>query len=88
MSYESIRIERERGGQFCVRCTDPEIVEANRKRDKDDSPSHEWRDPNVEYKFETKEQVLKFVGAAIDIAIPADEYSSAFDKLAKEAQSK
>ncbi len=83
MSYNCIRIERERNG-FSVKATDPAIEEANRKRRDNDGPS-EWKDPNVEFSFDTKEQVLAFVEKAIDIALPADEYSSAFDKLAKEA---
>lgn len=88
MGYDSIRIERERAG-FCVHVTDPEIAKANRERNKGDcAPCGEWKDPNVEYTFETKEQVLKFIDKAMDIALPADEYSSAFDKLAKEVQDK
>jgi hypothetical protein len=90
MSYNSIRIERDRGG-FSIRATDPEIEKANRERNKSDGdccPVGEWKDPNVEYSFETKEQVLKFLDKAIDVALPKDEYSSAFDKIAKEAQSK
>lgn len=87
MSYNCIRIERERGS-FIVKATDPEIEKANRNRSgKGDccSPS-EWKDPQVEYSFKTKAEVLTFVEKAIDIALPADDYTSAFDKLAKEAQ--
>lgn len=86
MGYNSIRIERERQG-FCVRATDPKIEAANNARDnvKGDAPRAPWRDPSVEFKFDTKEQVLAFVEKAIDIALPADEYSTAFDKAAKEA---
>lgn len=83
MSYSCIRIERERGG-FSVRVTDPEIVAANRANSKSDGPS-DWTDPDVEFPFETKEQVLAFLDKAMDKALPADEYSSAFDKIAKEA---
>lgn len=85
MGYNSIRIERERNG-FKVCASDPAIIEANNKRrGKDyDGPS-EWKDPNVEFSFDTKEQVMAFLEKAMDIALPADEYSSAFDKLAKEA---
>jgi hypothetical protein len=79
LSYNSIRIERERNG-YCVRATDPAIEKKNRERK--DGP---WEDPAVEYMFDTKEQVLKFVEKAMDIALPEDTYSSAFDKLAKEA---
>lgn len=83
MGYDSIRIERERSS-FCVTVTDPEIVKRNRSNDKGDSPSP-WTDPNVEYKFDDKAAVLKFLEAAMDIALPPDTYTSAFDKLAKEA---
>lgn len=75
-----ITICRDRNG-YSVRATDPEIEKANRSRK--DSP---WQDPSVEYNFDTKEKVLAFVGKAIDIALPTDAFTSAFDKLAKEAQ--
>lgn len=77
-----IRIERERGG-YSVSATDPEIQKKNQSSKGDD-----WTDPNAEYQFETKEQVLAFLEKAIDIALPEDDYSSAFDKLAKEAMDK
>lgn len=87
MSYNSIRIERERTG-FKVRASDPEIEKKNRERSKSSDCCAPWEDPNVEFIFETKEATLKFIEKAIDIALPADEYSSAFDKIAKEAQGK
>lgn len=87
MGYNSIRIERERD-KFCVHATDPEIDKKNRERDKGSDCCVPWTDPSVEYTFDTKEQVLSFLEKAIDIALPADEYSSAFDKIAKEAQGK
>lgn len=83
MSYDSIRIERDRSS-FCVTVTDPEIVKSNRSNGSGNSPSP-WKDPNVEYKFETKEATLAFLDKAMDIALPPDTYTSAFDKLAKEA---
>lgn len=79
VGYNSIRIERDRN-KFTVRATDPAIEKKN--RESKDAP---WVDPAVEYAFDTKEQVMKFVEKAIDIALPEDEFSSAFDKLAKEA---
>lgn len=85
MGYNSIRIERERAG-FKVSATDPKIEAANRARDRSDGPCGPWNDPNVEFIFETKEQTLQFVGDAMDIALPADDYTSAFDKLAKAAK--
>lgn len=84
MSYNRIRIERERSG-FKVCATDPKIEAQNRARDKD-GVSAPWKDPEVDFIFETKEQVLKFVDKAMDIALPADEYTTAFDKFAKEAK--
>lgn len=85
MGYNCIRIERERDG-FEVTCTDPAIQKQNEARNKSgDGPCEPWKDPNVEFTFQTKEQVLKFLESAMDIALPADEYTSAFDKLAKEA---
>ncbi len=84
LGYNSIRIERERN-KFCVRATDPEIEKRNRMRDKSGNMDQPWVDPCVEFNFDTKEQVLKFVEKAMDIALPEDTYSSAFDKLAKEA---
>lgn len=80
MSDGRITICRDRNG-YSVRATDPAIEKANRSRK--DAP---WQDPSVEYNFKTKEQVLEFVSKAIDIALPEDAFSSAFDKLAKEAQ--
>lgn len=85
MSYNCIRIEREREG-FEVTCTDPKIEAANRARDGKNGGCAPWDDPQVEYTFETKAQVLAFLDKAIDIALPADEYSTAFDKLAKQAK--
>lgn len=85
MSYNCIRIERDREG-FCVHATDPAIERTNRERSNKDSVGVEWQDPNVEFDFETKEQVLAFVEKAIDIALPADAYSTAFDKLAKQVK--
>ncbi len=84
MAWNRITIERERN-QYKVCATDPKIEEANRANDKSDSPSS-WKDPQVEYLFETQDQALKFVTLAMDIALPADEYSTAFDKFAKQAK--
>lgn len=86
VGYNCIRIERERDG-FEVTCTDPAIQKKNEARNmKSGSDCCEpWQDPQVEFTFQTKEQVLKFLEGAMDIALPADEYSSTFDKLAKDA---
>lgn len=81
MNDGRITICRDRNG-YSVRATDPGIEKQN--RDRKDAP---WQEPCVEYNFKTKDQVLDFVGKAIDIALPEDTYASAFDKLAKEVQS-
>lgn len=91
--YDRIKIERNRGGGFTVCCTDPAIVASNQAREDSrgdvvKGTTSKWRDPNVEYDFEEKSQVLAFVEKAMDIALPEDEYSSAFDKLAKQAKGK
>ncbi len=83
MGYDCIRIERERSS-FSVIVTDPEIVKKNKASDRGNSPAP-WTDPNVEYTFKNKAQVLAFLEKAIDIALPEDTYTSTFDKLAKEA---
>ena len=86
MGYCSIRISRERDG-YEVHATDPAIQAKNDAR-KGDGPSEAWQDPDVEYTFDTKEQVLAFLDKAMDIALPAETFTSAFDKFAKEAQGK
>jgi len=84
MGYNCIRIERERSG-YEVKCTDPAIQKQNETRDKSsDGPCAPWKDPEVEFMFDTKEQVLKFLESAMDVALPVDTYTSAFDKMAKE----
>lgn len=87
MGYNCIRINRERNG-YSVHATDPEIEKQNNMREGKGGSDRPWKDPHVEFQFDTKEQVLKFVEKAMDIALPEDEYSSAFDKIAKEAQGK
>jgi hypothetical protein len=84
VGYNSIRIERDRN-KYNVSATDPAIQKANEARDAKSGNCAPWQDPSVEYSFDTKEQVMTFLDKAIDIALPVDEYTSAFDKLAKEA---
>lgn len=74
-----IRIERE-GDGFEVTVTDPDIEKAN------SSDKGGWRDPNVEYHFDTWKMVTEFIDKVVDKALPADEYSRAFAAAAKEAQ--
>lgn len=76
-----IRINRDRTG-FNVSVRDPELDKANQ------SSKGSWQDPDVEYNFKDKAAVIAFLTSAIDIALPEDTYSSAFDKLAEEAGGK
>lgn len=85
MGCNRICIERNQNG-FEVTVTDPKVVEANDKARQNDNYS--WKDPEVEYQFATKQQVLDFIDASFDKALPEEEYSSVFDKLAKEAMGK
>lgn len=86
--YNCIRIEREREG-YEVKVNDPEIQKQNEARNtKGDGPCEPWKDPEVEFHFETKEQVLAFLEKAMDIALPAETFSSAFDRIAKEVSNK
>lgn len=80
----SIEIERNKNG-YEVTVTDPKIVAANQARDGKGNSVGEWKSPEIEYQFQTKEQVLAFITSAFDDALPEEEYSSTFDKLAKEA---
>jgi len=71
-----VRIERN-GNGYEVSVTDPDIA----KKNQGDGP---WTDPCVEYNFDTWDQVKTFLDKVVDKALPADEYSRAFDKAAKE----
>lgn len=77
---DRIVIRRDRNG-WEVELEDPELVAYNQTRGDDDP----YCDSTVEYNFETKEQVLAFLTAVLDKALPEDDFGSTFDKLAKEA---
>jgi hypothetical protein len=69
-----------------VRITDPDIVKQNNKRDtKGDGCCSPWKDPQVSYAFSTSKEVIDFIKGNIDKALPVDEFSSTFDKAAKDA---
>lgn len=74
----NIQIERE-GDGYEVTVTDPEIEKANNKS------KSRWKDPCVEYHFDTWNQVKTFLDKVVDKALPADEYSRAFATAAKES---
>lgn len=82
----NIRIGRTQNG-FLVTITDPAIVKQNQERNNTSKGDccAPWQDPDVKYSFETKEAVATFISENIDKALPVDEYSSTFDKAAKEA---
>lgn len=77
---DRICIRRDRNG-WEVELEDPELVAYNQNRGDDDA----YCDSTVEYNFETKEQVLAFLTAVLDKALPEDNFGSTFDKLAKDA---
>lgn len=81
----TIRITRLQNG-YTVSMTDPAIVEQNKKRNdaKDGCCGVAWQDPDVKYAFTKKQEVLDFISANIDKALPDDEYASSFDKALKE----
>lgn len=74
MSDYCVRIECLQNG-FEVELKDPGIVKANAKK----GVSTPWRDPWVSFAFTTSEEVLAFLKANLDKALPGDEYSSSFD---------
>lgn len=77
---DRIVIKRDRNG-WEVEVEDPELVTYNLNRGDDDP----YCDSTVEYNFETPAQVLAFLTAVMEKALPDDTYGSTFDKLAKEA---
>lgn len=81
----TIRIERLQNG-YNVRITDPAIVKKNNAREsaaKGDSCAP-WADPEVSYAFTKSSEVVEFLSKNIDKALPADEYSSSFDKAVRD----
>lgn len=85
-----IRISRLQNG-FSVSLNDPEIVKKNRERDNSSKGAVcvPYRDPEVTYAFNNPNAdaaVAKFISENISKVLPEDEYSSTFDKAAKEAQ--
>lgn len=75
-----IKIERLNNG-WEVEMTDPEIVKQNQKPSKGNSYTP-YKDPKVAYAFKKKEEVVKFISANLEKAMPMDEYESSFDEAA------
>lgn len=81
MDYKC-KIERAQNG-YEVEMTDPKIVESNHSDSK--AGMGRYRDPQVSYVFKTLPEVLKFLKANLDKALPAGEFESSFDKATKES---
>lgn len=80
MSECVVKIEKLANG-YEVEMTDPEIVKANQ------SPSKKgeigtWKDPKVAYAFKSVDEVINFLRANLDKAMPMDEYETSFDEAA------
>lgn len=80
MSEYCCRIERVKNG-YTVEMKDPKIVKQNAANRDKPAP---WKDPNVEYVFQTLEQVLEFLKTNLDKALPMDDYTTSFDKALAE----
>lgn len=82
MSDFDIRIEKTISG-YELRLRDPEIVQANKDRDKNASKNGgvypDWKDPCREFVLKDKKALLAFLDKNIDKALPADDYESSFD---------
>lgn len=77
-----ICIKRDEEG-FEVELTDPEIAKRN-----EDGKSP-WKDPMVEYEFDTWDQVKAFLDKVVEKALPPEEeYNKAFSQAAKEVMKK
>ena len=81
----TIRIRRLQNG-FTVGITDPAIVKANDERKTSNGECAPWRDSEVTYTFETSEEAVSFISENISKAFPQDEFSSTFDKAAKDTK--
>ena len=65
---------------WTVRMTDPKIVEKNQKRDGKNGSYAPWQDPEVTFAFDTPKDVLKFLNANLEKALPVDEFDTSFAK--------
>lgn len=70
---DGICICKESNG-FTVEMQDPDIQKQNQKG------KGPWRNPKRTYVFKSSEEVLAFLKANLDKALPDDEYESAFDE--------
>lgn len=74
----TVRIERLKNG-YEVEMKDPEIVKANAKPSKGSSFTP-YKNPNVGYVFKTVDEVLAFLKANLEKALPEDDFGSSFDE--------
>jgi hypothetical protein len=79
MSDYVVKIERLANG-YEVEMSDPKIIEQNRKS------KSSWKDPKVCYAFKTVDEVIQFLQANLDKAMPMDEYETNFDEAMKESE--
>lgn len=78
----SCTIERKKNG-YTVRMKDPKIAKANMARD-DKKGYTPYRDPWVEYVFTDMKDVVKFLEANLETALPEDDYTTSFDAAISE----
>lgn len=81
---DCVRIERLTNG-YEVTLRDPKIAEANNKRDSSKGPYQPYQDPQREYAFKTVAEVMTFLKANLEKALPLDDFDTAFE-LAAEAE--
>jgi len=75
------RIERLTNG-YLIRVDDPKIKKANQSRSPDDNKP--WKDPEREFVFKNIDEVLAWLKANLDKALPEDDYVSAFNAAVME----
>ena len=76
MAEFRVCIERMQNG-FEVTVTDPKIVKANNTKDKNGYTP--YKDPQVEYGFKSVKEVLTFLEANLEKALPKDSFGNTFD---------
>lgn len=78
MGDVSCTIERKKNG-YTIRMKDPKIVKANNQRPVGSKSYTPYRDPWVEYVFTEMKDVVKFLEANLETALPEDDYTTSFD---------
>lgn len=83
MSEYCCKIERAKNG-YTIEMKDPKIVKQNMNRDMSSKGYKPYKDPNVEYVFASLPEVLKFLEANLETALPMDDYATSFDAAMEE----